>query len=116
MNNKSLTIGLIVVAIIAIMGVFTPQVQSVTAPLFGGTTNYDQLSLDSTTLPQLKIATGTPVTNGEIVVDGAGTTTLVMMSNASGKGSCIQMESNTGSPVAIYVVGTSVTTAAGTCK
>ncbi len=118
MSNKNLTIGLIVVGIIAIIALITPVTKqtAVSTPSFGGITNYDQLYLSSETLPELAIGTSTPVTNGEIVVDNSGTTTLVMMSNTAGRGTCLQMETNTGSQVRAYIVGTAWVISAGTCK
>lgn len=42
MTNKSLTVALIAVAIIAVIGVFTP-LKTAVQNAFGGTTNYDEL-------------------------------------------------------------------------
>lgn len=120
MSNKNLTYGLIVVGIIAITSLFFPKnasvIEQVATPTFGGVSNYDQLQLNSTTLPELAIGTTSPVINGDAVIDGTGTTSLVMMSSASGKGACLQLESTAGNPVQLYIVGTTVVTTAGTCK
>ncbi len=62
------------------------------------------------------IGTTTPSTLGDVVVDGTATTTLMLSSSTSGRGSCIQMETVTGGVVRIVVTGTTISAAAGTCK
>lgn len=62
------------------------------------------------------VGTTTPSTLGDVVVDGTATTTLMLSSSTSGRGSCIQMETVTGGVVRIVVTGTTISATAGTCK
>jgi hypothetical protein len=64
----------------------------------------------------LSVGTSTPTTQGDVVIEGTATTTLVLSSSSSTKGSCIQMETVTGGVVRIVVTGTTISAAAGTCK
>jgi len=62
------------------------------------------------------IGSTTPSTAGDIVADGTATTTLLLQSSTTGRGTCIQMETSTGGTVAITVSGTTISAAATTCK
>lgn len=64
----------------------------------------------------VSIGTSTPQTTGELVVDGSGTTTLMLKSSTSTKGGCIEMETVTGGVVRITVTGTTISAVAGVCK
>lgn len=46
-SNTSLWIALLVVAIIAVAGVFTPAYAPTVIPQLGGTTNFDDLDIDT---------------------------------------------------------------------
>ncbi len=83
---------------------------------FGGTTNFDQLQLNATTLPELAVASSSPSVNASVVIDSAATTTLLMGSSKANTGSCIQMQTVAGAAVRVYVAGTTLTVAAGTCQ
>jgi len=62
------------------------------------------------------ISTSTPSTTmGELSVGGTGTTTLYIGSGGT-KGGCIQTTNDAGTLTKIYVTGTTVTAAAGSCK
>lgn len=129
MSNKNLAIGLVITLVIAIGGYVFPKVAS-----FGGVTNYDDLTLSGTltsvytTLTgaltgtsakfssTVGVSTSTPTTAvGELSVGGTGTTTIYIGS-AGTKGGCIQTTNDAGTLTKIYVTGTTVTAAAGTCK
>lgn len=64
----------------------------------------------------LGLGTTTPRTNGNIIVDGTGTTTLILESSTASRGGCIQMETVTGTTVKITVVGTTISAISGTCQ
>lgn len=98
---------MIVVAIIAVSSLVVSL--NSFKPSFAGVTRFPNGSLALGT-------TTSSVLTGDILMDSTGTTTVTISSSAAGKGGCINMESNLGAPVAIYVVGTTVTTAAGYCR
>lgn len=64
----------------------------------------------------LGLGTTTPRTNGELIVDGTGTTTLILESSTASRGGCIQMETVTGTTVKITVSGTTISAVSGTCE
>ncbi len=64
----------------------------------------------------LSAGTTTPSTQGDLVVDSTATSTVMINSSTSGKGGCIQMETVTGTTVAITVSGTTISAAAGVCR
>lgn len=61
------------------------------------------------------VGTTSPNTSGDVVVDSTGTSTLMLASSGAG-GGCINIETNLGTTVRAYVVGTSWVISAGTCK
>ena len=62
------------------------------------------------------IGTTSPYTQGDVVADGTGTTTLMLSSSNSAKGGCINIENSAGTMTKAYVNGTTWVLAAGTCK
>ena len=62
------------------------------------------------------VGTSSPTSNGDVVVDGTGTTTIVLQSSTAAKGSCLQLENDAGVQTKAYIHGTSWVIAAGTCK
>ncbi len=130
-NRVGLALGLalvaIVIAIIAVASVFlvkstAPTVGSVgsrfpnglsannTSPvagqLLGTTANVSGL---------VGFGSSTPSTLGDVVMDGAATTTLFIASSGSG-GGCLQLENSAGTQTKAYIAGTSWVIAAGSCK
>lgn len=65
---------------------------------------------------KLGVGTTTPNTNGDVVVDGTATTTLMLSSSGTTKGGCINIENSAGTMTKAYVNGTTWVLAAGTCK
>lgn len=64
----------------------------------------------------LGLGTTTPNTNGDLVIDGTATSTLMISSSSSTKGGCINIENSAGTMTKAYVNGTTWVLAAGTCK
>lgn len=62
------------------------------------------------------VGTTTPSTLGDVVVDGTGTSTLMLTSSTAGRGGCLQLENSAGTQTKAYIVSTSWVIAAGTCK
>lgn len=60
------------------------------------------------------VGTTTPAAGGDVVVDGSATTTLMLRSST--RGSCIEMQTITGSTVRITVSGTTISAVAGSCR
>lgn len=79
MSNKNLTIGLIVVGIIAIIALVTPVAKPavVSTPSFGGVTNYDELTLQDTGTTTLKVLGGTTTQGGCIEMNATSSATKV---------------------------------------
>jgi hypothetical protein len=114
MMNKIIGGIAVLALVLSIIGLVGNK-QPVPVP-FGGITNFDQLSLDATSLPQLAIASTTPATNASVIIDGTGTTTLSISSATAAKGGCLQMENTAGTITALYISGTTVVATAGTCR
>lgn len=132
MSNKTLTVGLIAVAIIAVVGWFVPAQQ---APGAGGTRFANGISADSTSpsAGQVRgttllttaaatigttasVASSSPSSMGDVVISSAGTTTLMLGSTVAAKGTCFQMLNSAGALTQVYINGTSFVLAAGSCK
>lgn len=62
------------------------------------------------------LGTTTPNTNGDFVMDGTATTTLMISSSGTTKGGCINIENSAGTMTKAYIAGTAWVIAAGTCK
>lgn len=115
MSNKNLTIGLIVVGIIAIIALVTPAAKSNT-PGFGGVTNYDALTLDN---GDLTLTNGNiTLTNGNITNSTAGKTLTLTTSNTATstlKVGCIQMNAtSTATNIRLLFSASATTTISGT--
>lgn len=65
---------------------------------------------------KLGLGTTTPNTNGDLVVDGTATSTVMISSSASNKGGCLNIENSAGTMTKAYINGTTWVLAAGTCK
>ncbi len=65
---------------------------------------------------QLSVATTSPSTMGDVVVESTGTSTLMLSSSSATKGSCLQMENSVGALTRVYILGTTFVLEAGSCK
>lgn len=111
----------VVALVIAVILSATGSNQTVSQPdTLGGITNYDTLLLGGTTgiTPTLSVASSTPNTAGDALVDGSATTTINITTSAANKGGCIQLENAAGTPTRAYVgtAGNAWVVEAGTCK
>lgn len=100
-----------------------------TSPNVSGVTNYDDLTLSGSLTSATGVFSGTIIATGkggigtttpstalgDLSVGGTATTTIYIGSGGT-KGGCIQTTNDTGTLTKIYVTGTTVTAAAGSCK
>lgn len=141
MSNKNLTIWLTVVTIIAVLAWFFPVALAVpptagstgsrfpdgisantTSPVAGQVLGTTLTTTGLATLASaavtgiLSVATSTPSSKGDVVVESIGTTTLMLSSSSTTAGSCLQMENSLGAPTAAYINVTTWVLVAGYCR
>lgn len=114
MNKTS--IAALIISVLALILSFVHA--KVAAPVVGGISNYDSLYLAGTSglFPNFSVASSSPSALGDAVIDGTGTTTVMVASSAANTGGCLQFENDAGTQTKVYIHGTSWVIAAGSCK
>lgn len=83
----------------------------------GSFTNDTNTLVTNATNNNVGVGTSSPSVSGELLVDGAGTTTLSITSSSATKGACLQMDDNFGSTTAVTIKNGAFFFAANTqCK
>lgn len=126
MNYTQLIVGIIVGGLCVFAGMFAGggqsfgkasgaqhlQTESFLQGLTAGTRDQFQVS----NAGKMSFGTSTPSAQGDMVLDGTGTTTVMVVSSGTLKGGCLQLDNAAGVPTKAYIAGTAWVIAAGTCK
>ena len=86
---------------------------------FAGTTfSSTGTTTAATTAGRFSVASSSPSYAGDVIIDGAATTTLLMGSSAANRGSCFQLENSLGVATRAYIgsAGNAFIVEAGVCK